>query len=177
MNWLTRVLLLSVMWVLAVVVVPVGAHEGKSVADGAYVLTFGWRNEPAYAGVFNGPEVSIALHDAEAGTPFPADIPVEIVAEVTFGSESMTLQMEPMWNTTGHYIADLIPMLPGDYSFRLIGTIGTAAIDEVFTSADGEFSTVEPATDIMFPQAAATDIATLMMRIAELEARLAVLEG
>jgi hypothetical protein len=29
--------------------------------------------------------------------------------------------------------------------------IGDTAVDEIFTSADGEFSTVEPIDDIRFP--------------------------
>ena len=51
----------------------------------------------------------------------------------------------------GSYTTDLIPTQPGDYSFHLTGTIGDATIDETFDSSKGEFSTVEPITDIQFP--------------------------
>ncbi|MFN8565428.1 MAG: hypothetical protein U0703_28225 [Anaerolineae bacterium] len=32
----------------------VSAHEAREVGD--YAVTFGWRVEPAYAGLYNGPE-------------------------------------------------------------------------------------------------------------------------
>jgi hypothetical protein len=151
-----------------VLVVPVAAHEGREV--GEYLITFGWRSEPAYAGLLNGPEVHISQHDSP-DEPLPADIEVELQAEVTFGDQSITLTLEPERNEPGHYSADLIPALPGDYSFRVFGTIGELEVDEVFTSADGEFSSVEPLTDIVFPVIEDEDrISALEARIAELEA-------
>lgn len=156
------------------------AHEGREVEG--YELHFGWRNEPALTGYPNGPEVFIHVHshDAAEGTeepPFPADIEVSLQAEVTFGSESKTLTLRPAFGETGHYIADLIPSMPGDYSFRVFGTIGETAVDEVFTSTDGQFSSVEPSSDAMFPAAGIVDVADLLARIEALEARLAELEG
>lgn len=167
-------------------IVPVAAHEGREVGD--YVLTFGWRNEPAYAGQFNGPEISLALAEAEHGhgeesdhdhaAEFPADIEVALQAEVTFGSETTTVFFRPQWGTTGHYIADLIPTLAGDYTFHITGTIGDVEVDEVFSSADGGFSSVEPLGDILFPAVgdAESRIAALEAQIADLTARLAALE-
>jgi hypothetical protein len=181
-SLLTRLVVLVALLVLAVV--PVAAHEGRDVGD--YVLTFGWRNEPAYAGQFNGPEISIALAGAEHGDSddhhaetFPADIEVVLQAEVTFGSETTTVYFRPQWGTTGHYIADLIPTLPGDYTFHITGTIGDVEVDEIYSSADGGFSSVEPVGDLLFPAVgdAESRLAALEARIAELEARLAALEG
>jgi hypothetical protein len=149
---------------------PVFAHEGREV--GEYVIVFGWRAEPALAGLFNGPEISIATHDGE----LTEDVPVSLQAEVSFGSESRTVTFDSS-DEAGHYIADLIPTLPGDYNFRIFGTIGETAVDEMFSSADGEFSTVEPANDIMFPQAGIVDVAALLARIEALEARLAELDA
>jgi hypothetical protein len=168
-----------VLLVLALSAIPALAHEGREV--GEYALVFGWRVEPALAGLPNGPEVSISMrhedeHDGHEEA-FPADIPVSLQAEVTFGSESRTLTLNPAWGETGHYIADLIPTLPGDYTFRIFGTIGDTAVDESFSSADGQFSSVEPATDVMFPQAGIVDVAALLARIEALEARLAALES
>jgi hypothetical protein len=149
------------------IMLPAYAHEGREIAE-TYEIFFGWREEPAYAGLMNGPEVSIAMHD---GSEFPADTAVALQAEVSFGDQTTTLTFDEAFGEVGHYIADLIPTLPGDYSFRLTGTIGDAAVDEVFSSADGEFSSVEPASDIMFPV-----IPTVDERIAALEARIAALE-
>ncbi len=161
--------------VLSLLSVTVLAHEGREV--GEYELNMGWRNEPAFVGQFNGPEVYISLHHAPEGTAFPADVEVSLQAEVMFGSETKKLRLEPAWGETGHFIADLIPTLPGDYTFRIFGKIGDVEVDEVFSSADGEFSTVEPASDIMFPAAGAVDMAALLARIEALEARLAALEN
>ena len=71
--------------------------------------------------------------------------------EVMFGDQSRVLRVRRVYGQPGHYTADLIPTRPGDYSFRLSGTINGVEIDEVFSSADGEFSTVEPVEDIQFP--------------------------
>jgi hypothetical protein len=128
------------------------AHEHREVGD--YELTFGWQVEPAFAGVFNGPELFIV--DAETQEPVEgAEETLELT--VTFGGESKSLTLEPAWQDPGHYVAALTPTRPGDYEFELSGTIsGTTAITptvvaEVFTSADGEFSTIEPASDLLFP--------------------------
>src|SRR5688500_5084624 len=138
-----RLSILAVLFVLFVGVVM--AHEGREV--GEYELHFGWRSEPALTGFPNGPEafMHVHSHDTAEGAeeaPFPAEIEVSLQAEVTCGSESETLELRPAFGETGHYIADLVPSMPGDYSFRVFGTIGETAIDEVFTSADGQFSTV-----------------------------------
>ncbi|MDX2137761.1 MAG: hypothetical protein SF123_06670 [Chloroflexota bacterium] len=119
----------------------------------------------------------IGLHDAPEGSEFFADVEVSLQTEVTFGSETITLPLEAAWGETGHYLADLIPTLPGDYTFRVFGSIGDVAVDETFTSADGEFSSVEPATDVMFPAAGIIDAEALLTRIEALEARIAELEG
>lgn len=170
---------------ILVFALPVLAHEGREVGD--YAITFGWRNEPAYAGQINGPEVFITLHheDAEAdqgdhAEAFPEDVVVDLQAEVTFGDQSTTLVLVPVRDEAGHYVASLLPALPGDYTFRVFGTIGDVAVDEVFSSSNGEFSSVEPLDDIRFPVIENdTDalIDALEARIAELEARLAALEA
>lgn len=172
-----RSLVLSVFFILvfSALSVTVFAHEGREVGD--YEIHFGWRNEPAYAGLFNGPEVYISLHDAAEDEAFPADVEVALQAEVTFGPETIIVTFEPAWGETGHYIADLIPTLPGDYAFRVFGTIGDTEVNETFDSADGGFSPIQPSTDIMFPAAGSTDVAALLARIEALEARVTELEG
>lgn len=170
-----RILALCLLLVFSFAV-SVSAHEHREV--GEYSITFGWRNEPAYAGQMNGPEVSLSLHDAH-DEPFPGDIEVDLQAEVSFGDQIMLLTFEPAFGETGHYIADLIATLPGDYGFRVFGTIDDTEVDEVFTSADGEFSTVEPLNDILFPAVESETearISALEARIAELEAQLAALQ-
>ncbi|MCU0514352.1 MAG: hypothetical protein MUE40_17510 [Anaerolineae bacterium] len=175
---------------LTTAILSVSAHEGREV--GEFNLVFGWREEPAFAGMMNGPEIILeAGHGEEHGddhggghsdTDAAADehstfdwssIEVNLQAEVTFGDQTTTVNFRRAWGTENHYIAELIPTLPGDYTFRVYGTIGDIAVEEIFSSADGQFSTVEPAGDIMFPALPAVDNS----RIAALEARIAALEA
>lgn len=176
---------------LLVLVIPASAHEGREV--GNYSIVFGWRVEPAYTGLLNGPELTISVagehHEGEEaateeasaieeaadeaaaeateasdthtdlGTDDHHDDAAEVVEgaeetlqlEVSFGDQSKVLRLRAVYGEPGNYTADLIPTLPGDYSFRLTGTINGTEVDEVFSSADGEFSTVEPIEDIQFP--------------------------
>jgi hypothetical protein len=189
--------------VLVLMVAPTLAHEHRHVGD--FEITFGWRVEPAFAGMMNGPEIYLALaseghdetssghgeeegdheegeeheHADEAMIDF-ATLEVNLQAEVTFGDQSTTVIFRPAWGETGHYIAELLPTLPGDYTFHVTGTIGDLEVDEIFSSADGNFSTIEPPTDVMFPAIPVVDnarIEALEARIAELEAKLAELSG
>jgi hypothetical protein len=125
------------------------AHEEREV--GEYSIVFGWQVEPAYAGVYNGPEVSIHQHGAN-----DEEVPVEgaeetVALTVKFGYQSKELALEPAWNDPGHYVVSLTPTRPGDYTFELTGTIDDVEVDETFSSADGEFSSIEPASDVLFP--------------------------
>jgi hypothetical protein len=174
---------------LALFALPAAAHEGRDV--GPYTLYFGWRAEPAYVGYFNGPEVYIELRSTQSkpgrliaplqhGDDHHDDpmesLAIDLQVEVSFGSATRTLRLEPNYGTTDHYIAVLIPTRPGDYTFRLFGTIGDTVVDEVFTSSAGMFSTIEPVGDVTFPDELPS-LVELLERIAALEARLAALEG
>lgn len=183
MSRRTLWIIISACACLMLAVVPSFAHEGREV--GEYEVVFGWRNEPAVVGMINGPEVIISLHgehEAEAGADHAeeanpmADVEVSLQVEVTFGPQTRTIELRPAFGEVGHFIADLIPTRPGDYSFRVFGTIGDVEIDETFNSADGEFSSVEPASDIQFPEADPT-IAELQAQIDELKAALEALQG
>jgi hypothetical protein len=166
----------------AMVLSPVLAHEDRETSD--YEVIFGWRNEPAFAGQLNGPDLFIGLHDAEEVENPQAvleALDIAMQAEIMFGPEATILTLEPAfpYYQDGYLnlVADVIPTMPGDYIFRIFGTIGDQEIEETFDSANGEFSSVEPAADILFPAAGAVDVMGLMTRIAELEARLDALES
>jgi len=151
------------------------AHEHRTVGD--YEITFGWRVEPAVAGILNGPELYIA--SAEEGVTVEEllqAVEVTLQVEVSFGPASRTLELRPAFGETGHYIADLIPTRPGDYTFHVTGTIGDTAIDETFTSADGYFSSVEPASDLQFPEPQ-PDVSELLQRIEALETEVEALRS
>ena len=136
------------------------AHEGRDI--GPYAVELGWKVEPAFVGVPNGPEIFIALKDDEDQKIEGAEKTLKL--SVKFGSQTRELPLDAAWNDPGHYVADLTPTRAGDYSFHLTGTISDTVVDETFTSADGKFGTVEPASDILFPDTK-LDPATLQSQI------------
>lgn len=140
------VLMIVLALTLATLAFPAAAHEGREVGEN--LIVFGWRVEPTYTSLLNGPEFTVETHDD--------DKPVEgleetLQLEVSYGGKSKLLKLRAVFDAPGHYTADLIPTQPGDYSFRLTGTIGDTDVDEIFDSASGEFSSVEPISDIQFP--------------------------
>lgn len=163
--------LLLMMALVLVMSVTGFAHEGREV--GEYVIVFGWRVEPAYAGVFNGPEITIEHHDS--GEPL-VGAEETLQLSVQFGDQTKTLSLYPSFGNPGHYTADLIPTRPGDYTFILTGTLDGVEVNETFTSADGEFSTVEPADDLLFP-VLDDSIADLQAQINELRAQIEALQA
>lgn len=166
--------------VLVLSVVAVGAaaspaaHEDREI--GGYTIVVGWRVEPAYTGLLNGPEIVVTRaaaddhheHDEateEADTTHGhsndgadthtaegiAGLEDTLQIEVIFGPASRVLNLRAVRGEPGHYTADLIPTRAGDYTFRVFGTIDGTDVDETFSAADGLFSSVEPVEDIQFP--------------------------
>src|SRR5215207_7342630 len=112
------VAVLAAVAIYAFTVSEASAHEHREVGD--YEISFGWQVEPAFSGVFNGPEITI--------TDTSTDEPVvgaeeTLTLTVSFGPESKVLTLEPAWNEPGHYVTFLTPTRPGDYEFELSGTI------------------------------------------------------
>src|SRR5262245_21580782 len=98
------------------------AHEHRDLENNI-TLIFGWREEPDLTGLFNGPEIFVRSTDTEE--PIEG---AELQAEVTFGDQSKVLTFRQAFGEPGHYIAELMPMLPGDYSFHVTGTIGDVQV-------------------------------------------------
>ena len=138
----------GVLMVMLALMATVSAHEGREVGDGKYEVEFGWRGEPAYTTLLNGPE--LVIRTVGDGQPIEG-LDEMLRLEVNYGGKSKVLRLRAVLDSPGSYTADLIPTQPGDYSFHLTGKIGDAIIDEVFDSSKGEFSTVEPISDIQFP--------------------------
>jgi len=72
--------------------------------------------------------------------------------EVTTGGESITLPLTPLFGEPGHYVADLMPTVPGTYVFRFFGVVNGTEVNEVFDCSEGHFSCVEPLSAIQFPE-------------------------
>ncbi|MDZ4769657.1 MAG: hypothetical protein SGJ24_11050 [Chloroflexota bacterium] len=178
----TLLIIAAALWIL---ILPLSAHEGREIEG--YTLFFGWRAEPAFVGYLNGPEIFIEIaaaakparpndyrHEEEKNPLESVDVDLQI--EVSFGPVTKTLPLELNFGTFDNYVATLIPTRPGDYTFRVFGMIGDVAVDEIFSSSAGEFSSVEPAADVTFPDEVPS-IVELLEQIAALEARIAALEG
>ena len=58
-------ILIFLLALLVLVVAPASAHEERTV--GAYDIELGWRIEPPYTGLLNGPEFFV--HDHATGDP------------------------------------------------------------------------------------------------------------
>jgi hypothetical protein len=126
---------------------PALAHEGHTV--GPYSVELGWRVEPAFVGLPNGPELFISSKDDETKKIEGAEKTLKL--DVTFGKETRPVKIGAAYGDPGHYVADLIPTRAGDYVYHLTGTIGDTKVDETYTSASGKFGTVEPVADVLFP--------------------------
>jgi hypothetical protein len=135
---------LALVVLLIAIVPPVAAHEKKTA--GALDLVIGWGNEPAFTGSRNF--VAVVVSDrAGALKGSPAALSVEIV----FGSERMTLPLEPVFNRPNEFRAWLVPTRAGTYSFHVTGKIHGQVIDVTSTCGESTFHCVEEASAIQFP--------------------------
>jgi hypothetical protein len=141
------------------------AHEHRDV--GNYTLVVGFLTEPAIANEPNGlslrvetkaaadaatPSASPAAGDDDALTGAPVDgLADTLQAEVTFGSQTQQLDLEPAFGQPGAYEAHFIPTAEGAYSFHIFGTIDGANVDETFTSGPDTFDEVAARSTMNFP--------------------------
>lgn len=156
---------------------PVLAHG--EAGEGDLVLTIGFADEPAYAGLPNAAQ----LHVEHDGEPVNDLQPGDVQVEVTFGDESSEpMDMEPwfffeggdlVFGEPGEYRADFVPSQPGKYTFHFTGTIDGEEIDEEMMSGPDTFSMVEDAASASFPTVEAPSNAELATRIDEESARTA----
>ena len=126
----------------------VAAHETRTVGDGRYEVEVGFLNEPAYLNQPNGLYLDV-FGFAAGGAPVEG-LAATLQAEVEKDGQTMALTLVPQ-AAPGVYHATFFPTATGDYSFRLFGTIGDAAIDETFRSSPNTFAAVEPLDTAQFP--------------------------
>ena len=123
----------------------------------------GFLHEPAYEGQINGVYLKLTEQESgeqEDGHHQPEAVPVEGVhqtlqVEVTHvpTGASKVMNLRPLFNAPGEYVADLVPTAPGAYQFRFFGTLNGEQTDETFLSegADGDFDDVRSSVDLQFP--------------------------
>ena len=125
------------------------AHE--SITVGNYEIVYGWVNEPPVAGQLNG--VEIFVNDTSSGTEQPVEEQIidSLVVELSYGGESKTLTLEPVFDAPGAFDATILPTIAGLYTLKLSGTVGDTPVD-----AEVELEEVQPEDAVQFPRGAST---------------------
>jgi hypothetical protein len=122
----------------------VSAHESREV--GEYTFTVGFLDEPVYSGQKSG----LDLRVARGGEPVEG-LEETLEAEVTFGGQSRTLEISPVFNQPGAYQSVFFPTAAGPYTFHVFGDVEGQAVDESFTSGPETFSEVQDVAGGQFP--------------------------
>lgn len=124
--------------------VSLAAHE-KKIA-GALELVIGWADEPALAGLRNAVVVTVADRQGPVKEAVGS-----LSVEIAFGSERMTLPLEPAADRPHEFRAWLVPTRAGTYTFHVTGTLRGQGIDVTSTCADDTFHCVQDSAAIQFP--------------------------
>ncbi len=122
----------------------VAAHDKK--ASGRFQLTVGWGEEPAFTGARNS--VVVAVSDNAGPLTESAG---SLSVEVSFGTERITLPLEPAWGRPHEYRAWLVPTRAGTYTFHVTGKVKDQAIDVTSTCSESTFHCVADVSEIQFP--------------------------
>lgn len=151
--------------VAGLIVIPSGAALAHGEAgQGKLVLTIGFAQEPAYAGMPN----AVQLVVEHGGQPVTDLKPGDVQVEVSFAEQtSEPMDMEPAFGEPGEYLANFVPSQPGEYAFHFTGRVEGERIDEEMTSGPDTFATVEDAAAVSFPQVEAPSNDELATRIDE----------
>jgi hypothetical protein len=123
------------------------AHERRTV--GPYEFEVGWLNEPAFAGLMNGLDLSVTDTRSDKGVEgLEKTLTVELR---TGGLAPLPLTLIARFGTPGAYDAHFTPTMAGTYTFQIKGKIGTQDVNEKFESGPGRFDDVASATAVQYP--------------------------
>ena len=137
---------------LAVLAAPAPAHE--TAAAGELALELGWGTEPAYVGQLNSVQL-IVTHAADGDAI--NDPGARLTVTVSYGDQTQEFPLAPTYDaaagtgTPGEYAALIIPTAPGDYTFRVTGSIEGVKVALKVKSSPKTFSPVEEAAAVQFP--------------------------
>jgi hypothetical protein len=135
----------------------VSAHENRDVLGGKYQMRVGFVTEPAYQGLENAVYLGVCSGQCTSNRDTGAfnngvnGLFDTLKVEVIYGSQSITLPFAPVPRSPGRYDAGFVPTRAGDYVFRIYGTINGDQIDEKFIPGPTTFDTVQPLTEVQFP--------------------------
>lgn len=122
----------------------VSAHDRKTA--GPLQLTIGWGDEPAFTGSRNSVVVSVS----DAAGPLK-EVEAALTVEIAFGSERITLPLQPAFGRPHEFHAWLVPTRAGTYTFHIKGKVKTQSIDVTTTCGEKTFDCVVEASEIQFP--------------------------
>lgn len=140
--------LAGIVILIAAVTSPAAARETRVIAD-TWTVEIGFIQEPAIQADTNG----LWLRVTERDQPVEG-LEQTLQAEVIYGDAVRGLPLVPSPDEPGTYTSTFIPVQPGNYSFRLAGTVGDQPVDELFTSAPEGIAPVDARIDYEFPTAA-----------------------
>ena len=119
------------------------AHE--TITVGMYEIEVGWLNEPPVAGQQNA--VVVGVSDTASGEVQPVEDISSLSVTISYGGQSKVLTLEPLGEeTSGGFIATILPTLPGEYEVEFGGRLGEITVD-----AHTHIEEVQPADTIQFP--------------------------
>jgi len=132
---------------LGVFAATAAAHDRRAV--GPYEFEVGWLNEPAFAGLMNGLDLSVT--DARSGKGVEGLEKTLTVELRTGGLAPLPLTLTAHFGMPGAYDGTFMPTAAGTYTFHITGKIDTLSIDEKFESGPGRFDDVALATAVQYP--------------------------
>lgn len=122
------------------------AHQ--SITAGDYEIEFGWLNEPPVAGQSNAVVVNVSTTSGEHVEDISS-----LSVTISYGGQEKALTLQPLdEHSSGHFIAPVLPTVPGQYTLHFGGTLGDTAVD-----TEVEPEEVQPAETLQFPVLANTD--------------------
>ena len=101
------------------------AFAHTSITAGNYTIEIGWVNEPAIVGQQN----AIVVNVSTISDNKPVENVSGLIVAVSYGDQSKTLTLQPLGeDTLGHFIAPILPTIPGQYTITLGGKLGDTSV-------------------------------------------------
>jgi hypothetical protein len=140
-------------------------HERRAV--GPYTFVVGWINEPAYVSFMNALDLTVT---ETSGGKAVEGLDKTLKADVTYGglTTPQPLTIGPRFGQPGKYAGYMLPTKVGEYTFHILGTVGTTNVDETFQSGPGRFGSIESTDPLQYPQKVVSN-ADLAARLDQLQ--------
>jgi hypothetical protein len=141
------------------------AHERRNV--GPYTFVVGWIDEPAYVNTINSLDLTVT---ETSGGKAVEGLEKTLKVDLRFGgtTTAQPLVLAARFGMPGKYSGHVLPTKAGDYTFHIVGTVGTTNVDEKFESGPGRFGSIESTDPLQYPQELASN-ADLAARLEQLQ--------